>query len=286
LQLGEYIAALEIKFDLNLTFLKIFQMVLSMCFLAHMLGCFWFYVAAWQGLDPDIVTWVQAYDDGRGLEVGPGTQYLLAVYWALTTLTTVGYGDITPANDAERMYALFALLTGALVFGFMLSSIGSLVAAVDRQAALSEERMDEVKEYMRWRKLPRDLVMRLRRYYTCAAAPGRLETLPEGFLFFSCAASADPLTASLWTSLLAGTTTPGRRPSTRPPSSARSRRRCASRSSTTRCGRPSAASRSSPRRSTRSSRWRCAPSSLLFLDRRPRAIWRLLWRSGSCFGSL
>ena len=64
------------------------------------------------------------------------------------------------------MYSLFALLTGALVFGYMLSSIGSLVAAIDRQAALSEEKMDEVKEYMRWRKLPRDLVIRLRRYYT------------------------------------------------------------------------------------------------------------------------
>ena len=48
----------------------------------------------------------------------------------------------------------------------MLSSIGSLVAAIDRQAALSEEKLDEVKEYMRWRKLPRDLVLRMRRYYT------------------------------------------------------------------------------------------------------------------------
>ena len=85
--------------------------------------------------------------------------------WALTTLTTVGYGDITPTNDLERLYSLFALLTGALVFGYMLSSIGSLVAAIDRQAALSEERMDEIKEYMRWRQLPRDLVVRLRRYY-------------------------------------------------------------------------------------------------------------------------
>jgi CRP-like cAMP-binding protein len=166
LKLGEYIAALEIKFDINLTFLRIVQMVLNMLFLAHMLGCFWFYTAAMVGIDPEITTWVQSYDDGSALDGPPSTQYLYSVYWALTTLTTVGYGDITPTNNAERKYSLFALLIGALVFGFMLSSIGSLVAAVDRQAALSEERMDEVKEYMRWRKLPRDLVMRMRRYYT------------------------------------------------------------------------------------------------------------------------
>ena len=46
LKLGEYVSALEIKFDLNLTFLRILSMVMNMLFLAHMLGCFWFYTAA------------------------------------------------------------------------------------------------------------------------------------------------------------------------------------------------------------------------------------------------
>ena len=226
LKVGEYVATLEIRFDLNLTFLRIVQMVCQLLFLAHLLGCFWFYMAALVGLDPEvgrrspaahtpwprrrapaahtncvppwvattrrvlpcvtaarpcsipvrvsshfpsplqIVTWVSSYDDGFGLDAPPNVQYLYSVYWALTTLTTVGYGDITPTNNLERSFSLFALLTGALVFGYMLSSIGSMVAAIDRQAALSEERLDEIKEYMRWRKLPRDLVMRLRRYYS------------------------------------------------------------------------------------------------------------------------
>ena len=52
------------------------------------------------------------------------------------------------------------------MFGYMLSSIGALVEAIDRQAALSQDKIDEIKEYMRWRRLPRDLVMRLRRYYS------------------------------------------------------------------------------------------------------------------------
>lgn len=134
------------RFDVNLTFLRICQMLASLLFLAHLLGCFWFYVAALVGLDPEITTWVSSYDDGSALDASPSTQYLYAVYWALTTLTTVGYGDITPTNNPERLYSLLALLIGALVFATMLSSVSSLVAALDRQAAINEERMDEIKE--------------------------------------------------------------------------------------------------------------------------------------------
>ena len=50
-------------------------------------------------------------------------------------MTTVGYGDITPANDSERAYALGALLIGALVFGYMLSAIGDLIGSLDKGGA-------------------------------------------------------------------------------------------------------------------------------------------------------
>jgi len=136
LKVGEYIAALEIKFDVNLTFLRIVQMLCSILFLAHMLGCFWFYLAVLVGLDQDETpTWVAVYAGGSGLDAPPHIQYLYSVYWALTTLTTVGYGDITPQNNLERMYSCLALLTGSLVFATMLASVNSLVAGLDRQGA-------------------------------------------------------------------------------------------------------------------------------------------------------
>ena len=165
LRIGEYIADVEERLELNLTSLRIGQMLLKLIYLAHVLACFWFYTAAMVGLDENIVTWVSTYDHGSALGDEAEVQYVYSMYWALTTLTTVGYGDLVPTNTVERCYAIVALLLGALVFGYMLSSIGSLVAALDRNAALSEDKLDAIKEYMRWRRLPRELTVRVRRYY-------------------------------------------------------------------------------------------------------------------------
>ena len=143
---------------------QLIKMVLGLLYLMHILGCFWFYLAAHpaEGVD---ATWLSTYDDGSGLDAPTEIQYLYSVYWALMTLTTVGYGDITPANDAERSYALLALLVGALVFGYMLSSIGDLIASLDKNGGRVQDKLDEVKEFTRWHKMPPDLAARVRKYY-------------------------------------------------------------------------------------------------------------------------
>lgn len=54
---------------------------------------------------------------------------------------------MTPANDDERSYTILALLVSALIFSFMLSNVQTLIASLDRQQALIEEKLDSVKEY-------------------------------------------------------------------------------------------------------------------------------------------
>ena len=130
-------------------------------FLMHLLGCFWFYIAI---AGEQEVTWISEYDGGSGLDKPINIQYLYSIYWALTTLTTVGYGDITPTNDLERMYALGALLIGALVFGYLLSSVGSMMSNLDNRSNVVEEKLDQMQEVIRHTNMPSELAGRIRSY--------------------------------------------------------------------------------------------------------------------------
>ncbi len=49
-----------------------------------------------------------------------------ALWWAITTATTVGYGDITPVTPEGRLIAVLLMLTGIGVIGLFTATVASL----------------------------------------------------------------------------------------------------------------------------------------------------------------
>ena len=55
--------------------------------------------------------------------------YVASLYWTYTTITTVGYGDLTPKATAERLYATFIMIIGTGLFGYILASVSASARA-------------------------------------------------------------------------------------------------------------------------------------------------------------
>ena len=54
-------------------------------------------------------------------------RYAAAFYWAVYTLTSVGYGDITAQNTTEYFVASICMLFGAIIWAFIVGNACSIV---------------------------------------------------------------------------------------------------------------------------------------------------------------
>ena len=118
-------------------------------------------------LNPNQTNWITYYDDqDNGFDPeNKMSEYLAALYWSIQTMTTVGYGDLIPKNDAERAYSIFSMVLGGGYYGFIVATMASLVSNLDANAKSYYEKMDNVTSYMKKRKFPKFLFRKMRKYY-------------------------------------------------------------------------------------------------------------------------
>ncbi|KAA6417271.1 MAG: cyclic nucleotide-binding [Trebouxia sp. A1-2] len=148
----------------------------------NFMACVWVFVAQREGYNN---TWINTYAPFVDLYAADDTECtsqeahsipgpsvcLAAAYWSLTTVSTIGFGDILPRSNAERAVMLFAQLMGVLFFGILLGSITSLLQASTRaskelqEAEMFRDKMSSVQTWMARLKLPRDLRAKIRAYY-------------------------------------------------------------------------------------------------------------------------
>lgn len=91
--------------------------------------------------------------------------YLASYYFCITTMTSVGYGDITPHNDNERAFCVVLEAIGGFVYAMVIASLTSVVTTMDSNQRIVSERLDAVSSYVKNRRFPRHLGRRLRRYF-------------------------------------------------------------------------------------------------------------------------
>jgi voltage-gated potassium channel len=83
----------------------------------------------------------------------------IALWWAVTTVTTVGYGDIVPESHAGRAAASVLMLTGLA----LIPTLTSIVVATLVAQRSAQERQEEESEFNQLVALLRSLDERLER---------------------------------------------------------------------------------------------------------------------------
>jgi voltage-gated potassium channel len=68
----------------------------------------------------------------------------VAMWWAAQTVTTVGYGDVTPAKPAGRIIGVFVMLYGVAFVTIFVAAITSIfVARAAEERGISEDQAEQ-----------------------------------------------------------------------------------------------------------------------------------------------
>jgi len=68
------------------------------------------------------------------------------MWWAMQTVTTVGYGDVTPQNTSGRIVAAFIMLEGVAFLAIVIAAITSIFVARERREREALDATDESKD--------------------------------------------------------------------------------------------------------------------------------------------
>ena len=107
---------------------RIMLFVITFLFLTHIGACLWIIIAEVESSDHYEGTWMQQFypEYQTGAEI-----YAISFYWTITTITTVGYGDITGKSILEYIFSSVVMVIGVVAFSYANGALASIISNYD-----------------------------------------------------------------------------------------------------------------------------------------------------------
>jgi CRP-like cAMP-binding protein len=148
---------LQDYFSLKSSILRLFSFFVSMLTGVHLMACLWCFLPSLEVNPTQSWVYILGLQDSESSSI-----YVAAFYWAVTTLTTVGYGDISAHTNLERLVAVCWMVFGIFFFSFTIGSLTAMVTSSDTHETLLTQKIALVEEFSKYAHLTPDLRTRLK----------------------------------------------------------------------------------------------------------------------------
>mmetsp|Transcript_20303 Transcript_20303/g.32905 ORF Transcript_20303/g.32905 Transcript_20303/m.32905 type:complete len:604 (-) Transcript_20303:377-2188(-) len=157
----------EISLDYNM--LEVFKFLFVTVIYAHWMACLMGITTSLQSSEKSYL--LPHYSD-RGFEtydqlrnaVPPHLLYLSSLYWSIMTITTIGYGDITPETAMEELVTCVCMMLGAFHFGYVIGTVAGILNSRNKKSQMFREKLNNLNDFMHEFKFKDDTQKELRQF--------------------------------------------------------------------------------------------------------------------------
>ncbi|XP_028997895.1 potassium voltage-gated channel subfamily H member 5-like [Betta splendens] len=158
-------------------------LVLLVCvfgLVAHWLACIWYSIGDYEVIDEatntiktdswlyqlalSIGTPYRYNASGTGQwEGGPNkdTLYISSLYFTMTSLTTIGFGNIAPTTDGEKIFSVAMMMVGSLLYATIFGNVTTIFQQMYTNTNRYHEMLNNVRDFLKLYQVPKGLSERV-----------------------------------------------------------------------------------------------------------------------------
>ena len=160
------------------TFMVI-EILLRELLVSHFLACIFYTIGKDQSTH-HASTWLTSvyFEDSSTFEI-----YITSLYWSITTMCTVGYGDIKPKTTNEIIFSIFSMVISCIMFGYVLGTIEVIVINYNSLKTRRREMLVCLNAFFKKYEIPRALRIKSKLYLSFLWEMRSSNDVDEGEVF-------------------------------------------------------------------------------------------------------
>ena len=159
---------------------KVIRLILIATTLTYFIGCLWYFITSSQTINPGPNTFYNKFGLG---DYSDQRKLIMCCYFALTTLSTVGYGDLTPVSNLEKIVGILIMILGIALFSYIMGNFNDVLTNYDKQMGIVDKSADlqvwmtSLSKFTANQPLPRELVHKIDEHFKFFWKNDRLSSL-------------------------------------------------------------------------------------------------------------
>ncbi|KAI3848426.1 hypothetical protein MKW92_042507 [Papaver armeniacum] len=153
-RVGKLFARLEKDTRFSYFWTRYIKLISVTLFIVHFVGCFQYWMAT-NYFDQE-KTWIGAAlgnFEERSIWIG----YTYSLYWTITTLTTVGYGDLHAQNTREKIFNIFFMFFNIGLTAYLIGNMTNLIVHSAHRTFAMRDAINKILRFSSSNRLPENL---------------------------------------------------------------------------------------------------------------------------------